>query len=124
VITIDSGFVSELAFTADSAYVVAGHGVAGGARLNVFRILRETVGEEWIHAGPVGLFPNPARDKLWIHEAFGAEVTLFDMQGRIVMRRIYDGTPLDVAALPEGIYVLKAVYDGRVATGQFVKTGG
>lgn len=123
VITIDSGFVSQLAFTADSGYVVAGHGVADGARLNIFRILRETVGEEVIHASPVGLFPNPVTDNLWINESFGADVTVFDMQGRIVIRRIYDGTPLDVAALPEGIYVLKAVYDGRVATGQFVKVG-
>jgi DNA-binding beta-propeller fold protein YncE len=122
-VVLDSGFVARVAFTADGEYVVSAHGVSDGARLNIFRIIRETVGEEWLFAGPVGLFPNPVTDKLWINEAFGAEVTVFDVQGRVVMRRIYDGSPLDVAALPEGNYFLKAVYDGRVATGQFVKTG-
>jgi WD40 repeat protein len=123
-VALDSGIVSRAAFTADSKYVVSAHGYSDGARLNIFRILRETVGEEWLHAGPVGLFPNPVTDQLWINEAFGAEVTVYDMQGRIVMRLVYDGMPLNVAELPHGTYVLKAVYDGRVATGQFVKIGG
>jgi DNA-binding beta-propeller fold protein YncE len=122
-VVLDSGFVSRVAFTADGEYVVSAHGVSGGARLNIFRILRETVGEELLHAGPVGLFPNPVTDQLWINEAYGSEVTVFDAQGRIVMRRVYDGMPLNVADLPNGTYVLKAVFDGRVATGQFVKVG-
>ena len=122
-VVVDSGFIGQVVFTADGEHVVSAHGVSNGARLNIFRILRETVGEEWIHAGPVGLFPNPVTDKLWIHEAFGADVTIYDMQGRIITRLIYDGMPLDVAALPAGTYVLRSLYDGRVATGQFVKMG-
>ncbi len=123
VFALDSGFVRRVAFTADGEHIVSAHGVSDGARLNIFRILRETVGEEVIHASPVGLFPNPVTDNLWINESFGADVTVFDMQGRIVLRRVYDGMPLDVAALPEGMYILKSVCDGRVATGQFVKVG-
>ncbi|MBK9418797.1 MAG: T9SS type A sorting domain-containing protein [Flavobacteriales bacterium] len=69
--------------------------------------------------------PNPATDVLRIQRNQGtaAEITVFDTQGRIVLRdRMTDTThPLDVHALKPGIYVLRINAGNDIQSTRFVK---
>jgi photosystem II stability/assembly factor-like uncharacterized protein len=76
--------------------------------------------------GEASVWPNPARDFLFVQlpESGTAPflLQLLDAQGRVLgQHTIREGAPLDVALLPAGLYSLKAVVDGKVFTGKFVK---
>jgi hypothetical protein len=63
-------------------------------------------------AQKVVVFPNPANNILNIDlSAYKgkSEVSMFDVNGRLVLRREMSGvkTPLDIAALPAGVYILR-----------------
>lgn len=69
------------------------------------------------------LYPNPARDHFYLPGLpLGAEVQLFDSQGRL--RQQYDysspGQPFGIADLPAGLYLLKAWADGNAWSGKLV----
>lgn len=81
---------------------------------------------EALAEAPLGLAPNPASAFLRVElpvtaqGAFHAQV--MDAQGRMVARElIRNGELLDVEGLPQGMYLVKALVDGVVYAGRFVK---
>ena len=79
-----------------------------------------------VRAGAFLLHPNPAGDFLFVQlpESGAAPflLQLLDAQGRLLGQyRISEGAPLDVTLLPAGLYGLKAVVDGTIFSGKFVK---
>ncbi len=73
---------------------------------------------------PLQISPNPATDFLQI-QIDGLEkwdISLFDLQGRLLYRQAVSGNQsIDVADWPAGLYALRAVSGGRVYAGRFVK---
>lgn len=72
----------------------------------------------------VSLSPNPADDQLAITCASGApvRVQVLAMDGRVVLQQPLVTRTVDVAALPTGVYLLRAYdADGTVITARFVK---
>ncbi|MFT3884524.1 MAG: choice-of-anchor L domain-containing protein [Flavobacteriales bacterium] len=73
--------------------------------------------------GRISLFPSPVESTL--HVALPAdmvgrtELQVLDVSGRVMMHQVLLGSPtatLDLGHLPNGLYVLKAYAQGRVAT--------
>lgn len=62
------------------------------------------------------LYPNPARDLLYMESNFSVrEITLYDMSGRVLLRRELTGatqTQLLLPQLPAGIYIAELTGDG------------
>lgn len=74
-------------------------------------------------AARVALGPNPAHDRLAVPALPGAaELCLFDLQGRAVLRAALDGTAAAVAVghLPRGLYVAFVRGPGLVSTQKIV----
>ncbi|MCK6693787.1 MAG: T9SS type A sorting domain-containing protein, partial [Thermoanaerobaculia bacterium] len=68
--------------------------------------------------------PNPATDFLQIQISDNEkwDISLFDLQGRLLYRQAVSGNQsIDVADWPAGLYALLAVSGGRVYAGRFVK---
>ena len=101
---------------------VRGNAVDIGAYESPFMVAaREALAE-----GPISLAPNPAGAFLKVElpiaapQAFHAQV--MDAQGKLVARRlIRNGELLDVARLPQGMYLVKVAVDGVVYTARFMK---
>lgn len=77
-------------------------------------------------AASLHVWPNPATDALRVAVDRGRserlDVELRDMHGRTVLRaRITNDTPLDIAALPAGTYLVRATVDGRTYTARTIK---
>ncbi|MCB9273405.1 MAG: T9SS type A sorting domain-containing protein [Lewinellaceae bacterium] len=89
-------------------------------RWDIFTALREPL------AGQCALSPNPAAHFLKVDlpeassHAFVFQV--FDAQGKMALQQmIQNGEQIEVRSLPPGMYWAKAVADGVVYTGKFVK---
>lgn len=56
-----------------------------------------------------GLYPNPARDQLYIRGISGqAEVTVYDLQGRRMLEEVLrERASLDISRLPAGMYLVE-----------------
>jgi hypothetical protein len=69
----------------------------------------------------ISLYPNPVREKLYIHGGQIESVTIFTATGLPVMQLVTDTQEayIDVSALPSGLYYLQLSGSGRV--GRFVK---
>lgn len=80
------------------------------------------VGEAMGNENGLVVFPNPVNDWLYVARPKGsigtAELQMMDLTGRVVLSRSMrvPGSTLDVAHLPNGLYLLKVVGDGQVAT--------
>ncbi|MBQ7551253.1 MAG: T9SS type A sorting domain-containing protein, partial [Bacteroidales bacterium] len=62
------------------------------------------------------VYPNPAIDRLYINNAEGVLVSIFDNMGRLVMEKQYNNY-LNINSLPNGIYIIKT----GARTTKFVK---
>ena len=65
------------------------------------------------------IYPNPTKGMVYLGETV-QEVTVYDMQGRMVAceNEVYS---IDLGTLPQGVYLLKAMQEGRVAVRRIVK---
>jgi hypothetical protein len=73
-----------------------------------------------------GIYPNPAKDKITVqlNELNGtANITVTDINGKMVMQqRSADvTTELNISKLPSGIYMVKAIENGKINNWKFVK---
>ena len=74
-----------------------------------------------------GLYPNPTKGHLYLSlngDPKTVEVTVMDMNGRIVLRKIPNPTTrmqIDVNHLPNGSYFISVKSSGTVWSGKFVK---
>lgn len=57
----------------------------------------------------VSLYPNPATDRVVVTAKAGAEITVFDMMGRVVITKKIDSdvADLNISALAKGVYYVK-----------------
>lgn len=75
---------------------------------------------------PLGLAPNPAstflKAELPVATTKDFPVQVMDARGKLVAQAlILNGEMLNVEALPQGMYLVKAAANGIVYTGRFVK---
>ena len=89
--------------TADTVYASGGFDLTGVA------VLRSTVGIDAVCGEMLSVYPNPANGRLTVSGTDGAEAHLYTLSGRCVasLRVKPEGTALDIASLPAGIYVLR-----------------
>jgi hypothetical protein len=80
----------------------------------------------------IGLYPNPARDKINVHFAavndINHYITVCDLNGRVLIHQVADVNPmnstisiLDLSELNQGTYILKVGNMGSISTTKFVK---
>jgi hypothetical protein len=74
------------------------------------------------------IYPNPAQDEFTITKPFprnssNAIVTIYDQSGRLVNSiAIYDGKPINISHLQDGIYIVKFSSDNDFWLGKVIKT--
>lgn len=85
------------------------------------------VNDRLADAGPLRLYPNPARDRVWIDTGTGTdgaslEVELNDLAGRSVMRTTVAGTTtlVQLPPLSDGIYMITVHGQGGMRTQRLV----
>lgn len=74
-------------------------------------------------AEPIGLYPNPANNLLWIKTAtpYTGKAKLFNTVGKLVLEsEVTGGSPLNISELPKGLYYI-VLTDGKTAGARFVK---
>lgn len=75
-------------------------------------------------AAAISVFPNPANSVLNVQMENAIEtVEIFDMSGKVVLRSEANDNhiQINVTTLKSGIYFIKAIANGQIATGKFVK---
>ena len=103
--------------SAVTALVALGSGIGG-----------QSVGVEVVEAGAVGsvgVYPNPAADKVYISYRLGEDkealLQIYDISGKSVLRTALQGSgtqELSTANLAPGIYVLQAILNGTAIAQQ------
>ncbi len=68
------------------------------------------------------LYPNPAKDKVYLNEAFlGADLKIADIQGRtLITRKHLKSTTVDVSSLPEGMYLISLTQKELTRSGKLI----
>jgi hypothetical protein len=69
------------------------------------------------------IYPNPARDQFHIlsEVSAGANVSIYDLQGKMIMSRMITENTVDVSDLPHGIYIVKLVDNNKILVGRLLK---
>jgi hypothetical protein len=97
--------------------------IATGAALAPETVARVNTSENSVLKG-VTLYPNPAANTLYLKTGIdltGADVTVVDMTGRVVLRTRLSVNNLNVSRLGSGVYWITIVKDGKKSTISFVK---
>lgn len=70
-----------------------------------------------IAAGEINVYPNPATDVIYVANAEGAQVSVFDMNGRMVnsVESASANQAIDASSLAKGMYIVRIV-DGQNVT--------
>lgn len=67
--------------------------------------------------GSLSVYPNPAEDVLSIGSGYdGAQISMFNTLGEVVMSGIVSGTTINIGTLPAGVYLLKVNLNGVVSS--------
>jgi uncharacterized protein (TIGR02145 family) len=76
-----------------------------------------------INSEEVILYPNPAKEKLYISNSNYAHsiIMILDLQGKKVLSKQMDSDPIDISNLEKGVYVVKLVDSENVLITKFVK---
>jgi N-acetylneuraminic acid mutarotase len=75
-----------------------------------------------LHAA-LGLYPNPANTFITVAGDDITNIEIFDATGKTLISSKLASEKLDISALPQSVYLVKANHrDGTVTTGRFVKT--
>jgi hypothetical protein len=73
-----------------------------------------------VSAEKVQVYPNPASGVLYIKNAEGSDISIFNSVGQLVLStRLYSGNQVDIAALDPGIYFLRVSKDKEISTVRF-----
>jgi hypothetical protein len=68
------------------------------------------------------IYPNPAFDQLNVEYQFSdAILSIYDLEGRLLMSRQVDSNPVEITFLSRGIYTVKLVDGGNVKVTKLVK---
>jgi hypothetical protein len=73
--------------------------------------------------GVVSIYPNPAKDVLYVSAAAGAEVSLLDMSGKLIASQIVEGAEVDfdISHMAQGVYMVRVQTNDEIITEQVVK---
>jgi hypothetical protein len=71
----------------------------------------------------VRVYPNPTNGKLFVSAAQGSDITILDMNGRMLVQS--EGTDsemsFDLAHIAAGTYLVRIVQEGNISIERFVK---
>lgn len=92
--------------------------IYGFGKVNAFGAVKEVIRmntTKAIHPSDVLIFPNPADNEIIINGMPKAEVELYDLAGKRVLKNVLNRyNSLDVSSLKPGIYVVKARLNGSL----------
>ncbi len=93
----------------------------GTYTINLTVAVATSIGEETIDN--VVVYPNPAVDKLNITNINGATVSVYNMQGSLLINKKACSTELniDISNLNSGMYILKIEREGQIKSLSFIK---
>lgn len=57
------------------------------------------------------VFPNPAKDNIKIFGIENQDIEIFSADGKLVLKKRYEGNDIDVSSFPQGFYLIKT--DGQ-----------
>jgi hypothetical protein len=74
-------------------------------------------------ASTIAIYPNPANDQFYVSAGSGSEISLMDLNGRIIATRTVDNTEVsfDISSLASGVYMVRIKTDDKVINEQIVK---
>jgi hypothetical protein len=69
------------------------------------------------------IYPNPAREQFHIMNDVSAEarISIYDLQGKIIMSQQVNENTVDITTLPHGIYIVKLVDADKILVTRLVK---
>lgn len=107
------------AHTGDYVYGVKTYFTTGESELSFSNVLHfdpVSAGNEELMQ--LMVWPNPATSIIYAEAAQGSELILYNMQGQLLMRGLYDGFRyrFDVRSLGKGGYLVVVVNNGRIAS--------
>jgi subtilisin family serine protease len=92
--------------------------IYGFGKVNAFGAVKEVIRvntAKAVHPSDVMIFPNPADDEIIIKGMPNAEVELYDMRGKTVLKNNLNRfNTLDISDLKPGIYLIKASLNERL----------
>jgi photosystem II stability/assembly factor-like uncharacterized protein len=105
-----------------STYLYAGTVSDGVWKRPLSSITTGTV-ESFPQESNVAIFPNPANNVVTIESQWPSIIKVFNIQGQLVktLQTSSNKTMVDVSALPDGIYIMKANTNKGVFTLKFIK---
>ena len=74
-------------------------------------------------AAGTAVYPNPAYDKLFVAAANGSEVSVMDMNGRVIAQRTvtHAEVAFDLSEIAAGVYMLRVIHGADVTVEKFIK---
>ncbi|MDF7811483.1 T9SS type A sorting domain-containing protein [Hymenobacter sp. YC55] len=119
--------VDALAFTSDGGFLLSGHSTSGinGDKSQA----SQGFSDYWLvklgaaplasssakSAAPLTVSPNPTSSQLTLHGPAGTPYQLLNQLGQVVRSGKISAQPLDVQALPAGLYLLRDATSGRTS---------
>ncbi len=120
---VDSGAVYTVAWSPVANKIVTGNALSDISLWDVSAALGNSTVENL--ASPIfELFPNPTSNFITIHLPAAAnltDVTLHDLQGRLLFQSAFPVQKIDVQQFAAGSYILSAKVNGKAVCSKFVK---
>ncbi len=69
----------------------------------------------------ISLYPNPAKNTLYINNIQNANVTVFDLSGKLLINLQNTDSQIDISSLSEGIYIINVTTNQGTSVTKFVK---
>jgi len=93
------------------------------SRSNIISNIDVTTGLKDNSISKMLVFPNPAKDELYINNGMPSKSNIFiyDLQGTLVLSQQVDIYPINISKLAKGIYSVKLVNSGEVLITKFIK---
>jgi hypothetical protein len=68
-------------------------------------------------------YPNPAYDKIFIQHANSVQthVCIYDLHGKLVIRRQMEENTMDISSLAKGLYIIKLIGNENVIVDKLMK---
>jgi uncharacterized protein (TIGR02145 family) len=76
-----------------------------------------------INDGKVIFYPNPVKDKLFVTMGnfLNGKITIYDLQGHVVVSMQTDSNPIDISKISKGVYVVKISDSKRMIIDKLIK---
>ncbi len=97
--------------------------VEAGFDLAIFPTVNETLGTNPMEKDRPSVFPNPATDKVYIENAAGATIRIYDISGKLLLEKKAQSVKesMDVTHLIQGVYFIEIQNKGIKTTQKLIK---